>query len=126
MDQAELASKSLMVLATFFSHGTNVAQGVATRLLGDMVAKRLANAGHARAWEDFKRDPDNLALAEPILRRILCEDPDFRTRLESAVAAAVNEGAHNSEQSGSINIFGSGEAPGSRHCGVTSVFGHAG
>jgi hypothetical protein len=110
MNQAELASKSLTVLATFFTHGTNVAQGVATRLLGDMVAKRLASAGHERSWEDFKRDPGSLALVEPFLRRILCEDPDFRTQLEDAVTAAMNESTHNSKQSGSINISGSGEA----------------
>ena len=110
MDSVELGSKTLSFLAPVFSHGASISQGVATRLLGDMVAKRLARAGHERAWDDFKRDPANNASTERILQQILHEDPRFRTRLENALIAAMQEKAPNPEQHANINIAGSGQA----------------
>lgn len=110
MDPAELGSTTLTLLAPVFSHGTAVAQGVATRLLGDMVAKRLARAGHEDVWEEFKQDPANRAPTERFLQQILHEDPEFQTRLEGALMAAMQENSHNSEQHGNINITGSGQA----------------
>jgi hypothetical protein len=106
----ELGSETLTLLAPVFSHGATVAQGVATRLLGDMVAKRLAHAGHEDAWEEFKHDPTNRAPTERFLRQILNEDPEFQAQLEGALVAAMQENSHNSEQHGNINITDSGQA----------------
>ena len=110
MDQTELGSEALAFLATIFSHGTNIAQGVATRLLGDMVAKRLASSGHKHAWDEFKRHPEDSAAARPLLQQILREDPEFRTRLEDVLEAAMKENSDNSQTSGNIHITGSGQA----------------
>jgi hypothetical protein len=106
----ELGSETISFLAPVFSHGSTIAQGVATRLLGDMVAKRLATAGHGRIWEEFKRDPANRASTERILRQILREDSEFQTQLKEALIAAMQESARNSEQHGSIHISGPGQA----------------
>jgi len=75
-----------------------------------MVAKRLANAGHESAWEEFKRDPAEHALTEQFLQQILYADAEFRIQLEEALMGAMQENAHNSEQHGNINITGSGQA----------------
>jgi hypothetical protein len=78
-------------------------------LLGDMVAKRLARGGQERAWDDFKHAPSNHALTEKILQQILQEDSEFRTRLEEALIAAMQENAGNSQQYGNIHVTGPGQ-----------------
>lgn len=110
MHSVELANKTVSLLASAMSHGAALAQGVAIRLLGDMVARRLERDGSRRTWDAFKRDPANYAAAEAILQRILQEDPEFRKQLEGAFISAMQENTENSEQHNSIQITGSGQA----------------
>lgn len=106
---SELVSDAVPLLASVVSQGVPVAQGVATRLLGDMVADRFARTGHGSAWEDFKQSPQNDSLTRHLLQQMLRDDPGFRVRFESALQAALAEqkrkpGSH------SIHITGSGQA----------------
>jgi hypothetical protein len=110
MNPAELANKTLALLTSTFSHGTVITEGVATRLLGDMVARRLARAGHEGAWKEFENDPKNSALTKTFLLQILHNDHEFRAQLESALASATQESTKNSEQHGVIHNTGSGDA----------------
>jgi hypothetical protein len=103
----ELGSKTLTLLTSVLSHGTAITQGVATRLLGDMVAKRLEYAGHKDVWEEFKHNPANHAPAERILEQVLQRDAAFRAQLESALIAAIRENGYNPEPHGAIHITGS-------------------
>ncbi|MGI5457147.1 hypothetical protein ACQEWB_29085 [Streptomyces sp. CA-249302] len=68
-----------------------VVQGVATRLLSDLVAERLRSRGNEREWESFTRDPGNSSLVEYLLRQAAEEDGDFRIALAGAVRSAKAE-----------------------------------
>ncbi|MGW2717987.1 hypothetical protein [Streptomyces sp. NPDC001492] len=68
-----------------------VVQGVATRLLSDLVAARLRSRGNEREWEGFTRDPRNSSLVEYLLRQAAEDDADFRLALAEAVRGAKAE-----------------------------------
>lgn len=68
-----------------------VVQGVATRLLSDLVADRLRSRGNEREWESFTRDPRNSSLVEYLLRQAAEDDADFRLALAEAVRGAKAE-----------------------------------
>ncbi|MEU6141314.1 hypothetical protein ABZ848_13215 [Streptomyces sp. NPDC047081] len=86
-----------------------VAQGVATRLLSDLVADRLRGRGNGREWEDFTRDPANSSLVEYLLRQEAEEDGDFRLALAGAVRDAKAERPAGVSVR-SISIGGDGDA----------------
>lgn len=110
MHSVELTNRTISLLTSALSHGTALAQGVAIRLLGDMVAKRMARDGSGRIWDAFTRDPAKRAAAESTLQRILQEDPEFRRQLERALISALRENPGYSEQHNSIQNTGPGEA----------------
>jgi len=109
MQSSDVVAQALTLLATVGTSGASVAQGVATRVLGDMVAERLRRDGHASAWEDFSRTPQNDSLVRHLLQQALQQDADFRIRFGKAVLAATDESPRNSGHQ-SIHIAGPGQA----------------
>jgi hypothetical protein len=109
VQSSDVVGQAFGILAAVASGGAGVAQGVATRVLGDMVAERLRRDGHASAWDDFTRTPQNDSLGRHLLQQALQEDADFRVRVGEAVLAAADEKPRNSGQQ-SIHIAGPGEA----------------
>ncbi|MET7690032.1 hypothetical protein ABZT06_18955 [Streptomyces sp. NPDC005483] len=90
-----MAVDAVRILAQHIASATagagEVVQGVATRLLGDLVAQRLRSRGNEREWQDFTRDPRNNSLVEYLLRQAVEEDEDFRLALADAVRGAKSE-----------------------------------
>jgi hypothetical protein len=113
MQVSEVAVDAVRILTPYMASaaasGAQVAQGVATRLLEDLVAERLRRRGQARPWEDFTRDPRNNSLIEYLLRQAVEEDDDFRLALLEAVkeAEAARPGGAGGQ---SIGIGGDGDA----------------
>lgn len=109
MQVSEAVAQAVALMAPIAARGVNVAQGVAVRVLGDMVAERLRRDGHASAWEEFKRNPQDNSLVRHLLQKALSQDADFRSKFAEALQAASRESPRNSGQQ-TINITGSGEA----------------
>jgi hypothetical protein len=109
MQANEVVGQAIAVLGPIAAGGANVAQGVATRVLGDMVAERLRGDGHASAWEEFQHNPRNDSLVRHLLQQAVVQDASFRSRLDEAVRAAASARPRNSGQQ-TINITGSGAA----------------
>ena len=109
MQSSEAVAQALSLLAPLAARGAGIAQGVATRVLSDMVAERLQRDGHASAWEEFRRNPQNDSLVSHLLQQARQQDAGFRNKFDEAVRAATNENPRNSGLQ-SISIAGSGEA----------------
>lgn len=95
MQVSDMAAEAVRVLTQHMTSAAagagQVAQGVATRLLADLVADRLRRGGNAGQWDDFARDPRNNSLVEYLLRQAVEEDEDFRRALAEAVHGAKAE-----------------------------------
>lgn len=95
MQVGEMAVEAVRILTHSMTSAASgageVAQGVATRLLADVVANRLRSRGNEREWESFTRDPRNSSLVEYLLRQAAEEDADFRLSLAEAVRGAKAE-----------------------------------
>lgn len=95
MQVSDVAVDAVRILAQHIASATagagEAVQGVATRLLGDLVAQRLRSRGNEREWQDFTRDPRNNSLVEYLLRQAVEEDEDFRHALADAVRGAKSE-----------------------------------
>src|SRR5689334_10551749 len=109
MQPSEGAAQAVALLASVAAGGVNVAQRVAVRVLGDLVAERLRRDGHENTWEEFKQNPKNDSLVRYLLQKAIMSDASFRTRFDEALSAAVRQAPRNSGQQ-SISITGSGDA----------------
>ena len=109
MQSTEVVTQAISLLAAAASRGANVAQGVATRALGDLVAARMRRDGQGAAWEEFKRNPQNDSLTRHLLTQAALRDTEFRNDLTKAVAAALKAQVPSSGQQ-SITITGPGNA----------------
>jgi hypothetical protein len=86
MQAAEIASQVVAVLAPVVSGGVGVAQEVATKALGDLIAQRLSGNDQGRqAWQDFRVNPQNDSLIRYLLGQELADDADFRQQVERAL-----------------------------------------
>src|SRR4051794_6185867 len=88
VEAVRILTQHIMSAAT--SEG-EVGQGVATRLLADLVSERMRRRSNGREWEDFTRDPRNGSLVEYLLRQAVEQDDDFRCTLVDAVRGAKAE-----------------------------------
>lgn len=109
MQSSEIVAHAVTLLAPLASGGAAVAQGVATRALGDLVSQRLQRDGHARAWQAFRAGPGSDDALRRLLYQAVSQDDVFRQDLEAAVAAALGERAGGTGP-GTINLSGSGQA----------------
>jgi hypothetical protein len=109
MQPSGAVAQAVALMAPIAAGGANIAQGVAVRVLGDMVAERLRRDGHAGAWEEFQRNPRNDSLLRHLLQQALSQDAAFSKKFADALQAASRENPRNYGQQ-LINITGSGEA----------------
>ena len=109
MQVTDVVALAMPLLATAVTSGAGIAQGVATRVLGDMVAERLRHEGHVGVWLDFTRNPHNDRHVRQLLLQALVRDANFRARFYKAVQAAATEQPRNAGRQ-AISIDGSGEA----------------
>jgi hypothetical protein len=91
MQSSDAVAQAVTLLAPLAAKGTVIAQGVAVKVLGDMVAQRLQRDGQAKAWQDFRSNPQNDSLLRHLLEQALSQDAEFRGRFEAAVAEASRE-----------------------------------
>lgn len=92
MQTSEIATQVVAVLAPAMSGGVNLAQGVATRMLGDLISKRLSrDEAGKRAWSEFEQDPRNESLVRHLLRQELERDAAFREQVARQLAQASRE-----------------------------------
>jgi hypothetical protein len=105
----EIVAEAMPLLTAAVSAGAGMAQGVATRVLGDMAADWLKREGQEDAWLDFTSNPQNDLRVRQLLQQALVRDPEFRARFFQAVQAAAAERTWNSGRQ-AISIGGSGEA----------------
>lgn len=92
MQTSEIATQVVAILAPAMSGGVNLAQGVATRVLGDLISKRLSrDEAGKRAWSEFEQDPRNDSLIRHLLRQELERDAAFRERVAGQLAEASRE-----------------------------------
>jgi hypothetical protein len=92
MQTSEIAAQVVAILAPAMSGSVNLAQGVATRVLGDLISKRLSrdDAGK-RAWSEFEQDPRNESLVRHLLRQELERDAAFREQVTRQLAQVSRE-----------------------------------
>ena len=109
MQPSDAAAQALSLIAPIAAGGLNIAQGVAVRVLGDMVAARLRQDGNESAWEQFREDPENDSLVRYLLQNAIASDVEFRNNFDEALKAALQDGPRNSGQQ-SIRIDGPGHA----------------
>jgi hypothetical protein len=101
MQANEVAGQAITFLAPIAAGGANIAQGVATRALRDIVAERLRRDGHASAWKEFQHNPRNDSVVRHLLQQAVVQDAGFRSKLDEAVRAATIEQPRNSGQAAS-------------------------
>lgn len=115
MQAAEIAGQVVAVLAPVVSGGVGVAQEVATKALGDLIAQRLSRNDEGRqAWQRFRVNPQNDSLIRYLLGQELQRDADFRQHVETALqgigrspSPAVVKQSMTGTQSGNFQIGGS-------------------
>jgi len=92
MQTSEIATQVVALLAPVMSGGMNVAQGVATRVLGDLISKRLSRDEAGKlAWSEFEHDPRNDSLVRHLIRQELERDAVFREQVARQLAEASRE-----------------------------------
>ena len=84
MQANEVAGQAIAFLAPITAGGANIAQGAATRGLGDMVAERLRRDGHASAWNEFQHNPRNDSVVRQLLQQAVVQDASFRSKLDGS------------------------------------------
>ncbi len=109
MQPSEAVAQAVALIAPIAAGGANIAQGLAVKVLGDLMVERLRRDGHASAWEEFRRNPQNNSLVRHLLQQALSQDADFRDRFAKALQEASHENPRNSGQQ-TINVADSGEA----------------
>lgn len=81
-----IVSQAAAILAPVVSAGAGVAQGVATKVLGELISQRLSHSDDGkRAWDGFRADPRNDSLFRFLLSRELDQDGSFRLEVEEAL-----------------------------------------
>lgn len=92
MQTTEIATHAIAILAPAVSAGAAVAQGAATRVLGDIISERLSRSAEGRdAWNMFRANPHNDSLVAHLLRQELGQDQAFRDRVAAQLAKAEAE-----------------------------------
>jgi hypothetical protein len=92
MQTSEVAAQAVTILAPVVSGGASVAQGVATRVLGEMISQRLSRSAEGReAWDGFRSDPRNDSLVRHLLRQELSQDPAFCAQVAEQLRKAEGE-----------------------------------
>lgn len=109
MEPSEAVAQAMTLIAPLAAGSINIAQGVAVRVLGDLVAGRLRQDGNESAWETFRQDPRNDSLVRYLLQNAMSNDAHFRNEFYGALNAALRESPRNSGQQ-SISITGPGHA----------------
>lgn len=109
MQSSDTVAQAVTLLAPLAAGGAAVAQGVAVKVLGDVVSQRLRRDGQASAWEEFRAHPQNGYALRHYLQQIASQDAEFRRELEAAVAAALSERSSGGGPR-TINLTGSGQA----------------
>jgi plasmid stabilization system protein ParE len=107
MQTADIAAQAVAILALAAARAA-VAQGGATRVLADLISRRLRSDGYAQAWDDFQANPRNDSLVRHLVRRAAEQDAYFRKALETAVRACAREaqaGARRDSVTGSRRLF---------------------
>jgi hypothetical protein len=115
MQATDIAGQVVAILAPVVSGGASVAQGVATKVLGDLVSRRLSRNEEGRqAWNGFQANPQNDSLVRYLLWQELERDISFRSEVEEALRgarrnapAAVVQQAMSGTGSGNIQVGGS-------------------
>jgi hypothetical protein len=109
MESADLLTQAMPILGAIVTGGAGVVQGVATRVLGDLVIDRLRSDGHGDAWDEYTHSPDNDALVRHLLKQAREQDPTFRSRFDNAVRAAAIE-QRQQARNNSITVTNGGNA----------------
>jgi hypothetical protein len=87
MQTSEMAAQAVAVVALVTSGGVTVAQGGATRALGDLISVRLSSEEPGRqAWRDFQVDPYEDSLVCHLLEQELEWDSSFRDQFVRQLA----------------------------------------
>jgi len=115
MQATDIAGQVVALLAPVVSGGAGVAQGVATKVLGEMISQRLSRNEEGRqAWNGFRINPQNDSLIRYLLQRELERDLSFRLEVEEALrgaskkaSTAVVQQAMGGTGSGNIQVGGS-------------------
>jgi len=92
MQAADIAAQAVAILAPVVSGGASVAEGVATKVLGDLISRRLSRSEEGkRAWDGFRVKPQNDSLVRFLLRQELEQDIEFRSEVERALRRVSKE-----------------------------------
>lgn len=115
MQVTDMAGQVVAILAPVVSGGAGIAQGVATKVLGDLISQRLSQSeGGRRAWDGFRVSPRNDSLIRHLLEQELVQDNNFRLEVEEALRevghkspVAVVHQSMGAAGSGNIQVGGS-------------------
>ena len=115
MQATDIAGQAVAILAPVLSGGASVAQGIATKVLGELISQRLSRSEEGRqAWNGFRANPQNDSLVRYLLWQELERDASFRLEVEDALrgagngaSAAVVQQAMGGAGSGNIQVGGS-------------------
>jgi hypothetical protein len=92
MQTSDIAAQVVAILMPVVSGGASVAQGVATRLLGDLISQRLSRSEEGReAWIGFQGNPQNNSLVRHLLRQEMDRDVALREKIEELLQKANDE-----------------------------------
>ena len=108
MQPTDIAAQAVAILGSVAAGSISVAQGVATKVIGDLISERLHRDGHADAWTEFLKDPQNDSLVRHLIREAIQEDRAFQEKLETALRTAVDEAQGVAAQR-AVNITKSGD-----------------
>jgi hypothetical protein len=92
MQTSDIAAQAIAILTPVVSGGASVAQGVATRVLGDLISQRLSRSQEGRAaWTGFRSSPQNDSLVRHLLRQEMDRDIAFRQQVEEQLRKTAIE-----------------------------------
>jgi len=92
MQPIDITTQAVSILAPVVSGGASLAQGVATKVLGEMISQRLCRHQEgAQAWNGFRANPQNDSLVRYLLQLELERDTSFRLQIEEALQKAITE-----------------------------------
>jgi hypothetical protein len=92
MQTSEVAAQAVTILGPVVSGGASVAQGVASKVLGDLISQRLSRSAEGReAWNAFRANPHNDSLVRHLLLQEMSQDSAFRAQVAAQLQKTEGE-----------------------------------
>lgn len=114
MKPEDTMTQVMAIITPLVTRGANIAQEVAARVLGNVVAERLHLDGHEEVLEDFQRNPHNDSLVRHLLLQAMNRNAEFRGGFDDAPQATPRERPR-SPGSRRIDIAGAGQVQAQCH-----------